>query len=72
MILIVQVYGVQPNSSTLVYSNAIQTVKVITLWFPDMSLFGALSAQHLRLLLRCMKNIVESAHLGCSLEDWNG
>lgn len=33
MILTVQVYGVQPNSSSLVYNNAIQTVKVIMFRF---------------------------------------
>lgn len=72
MILIVHVYGVQHNSSTLVYSNTIQTVKAITFRFPGA--YFALGTFSLTLedFSEMHKEYGAKCSSGCSVEDWNG
>ena len=72
MILIVQVYGVQPNSSALVYSNAIQTVKVIMFQFSGAYFVLGTFSSTLEASSEMHEEYCGKHSSGCSVEDWNG
>ena len=72
MILIVQVYGVQPNSSSLVYSNAIQTVKVIMFRFSGANFVLGTFSSTLEASSEMHEEYCGKHSSGFSVEDWNG